>query len=152
MLDGSNQIAACRIPSPRQHANSTDWYIDLLQEPYAAANGHCAAAENLVGYSTAQPSLFKYNQFEPIKDLKLLIRDYPTIAKNALTILVNISDDAEVLEKLSTDDDFLKVMLRRVTVRQRCSNKSQNRPNHFQRTGQERTQCQRTMHAARQHG
>lgn len=83
---------------------------------YVAADDQHIAAENLVGYSTTQPSLFKYNQLEPIKDLKLLIKDYPPIAKHALTILVNISDDAEVLEKLSTDDEFLESLLKRVTV------------------------------------
>ena len=74
------------------------------------------AAENLVGYSTAQPSLFKRNQLEPVKDLKLLIKDYAPIAKNALTILVNISEDSEVLESLAGDDAFLESMLRRMTV------------------------------------
>ena len=74
------------------------------------------AAENLVGYSTAQPSLFKRNQLEPVKDLKLLVKDYEGIAKNALTILVNISEDAEVLKSLADDGDFLETLLKRVTV------------------------------------
>ena len=69
-----------------------------------------------MGYSTAQPSLFKHNQLEPVKDLKLLIRDYSPIAKNAITILINVSDDAEVLEALAKDDEFLESLLRRVTV------------------------------------
>ncbi|KAK4542180.1 hypothetical protein LTR36_007027 [Oleoguttula mirabilis] len=73
------------------------------------------AAENLVGYSTAQPSLFKRNQLEPVKDLKLLIKDYAPIAKNALTILVNISEDAEVQTSMLDDDVFLESLLRRVT-------------------------------------
>lgn len=76
----------------------------------------CLAAENLVGYSTAQPSLFKRNQLEPVKDLKLLVKDYPEIAKNALTILVNISEDSEVLKSLADDADFLETLLKRVTV------------------------------------
>lgn len=75
-----------------------------------------AAAENLVGYSTAQPNLFKRNQLEPVKDLKLLIKDYAPIAKNALTILINISEDAEVVESLVSDDAVLESLLRRVTV------------------------------------
>lgn len=74
------------------------------------------AAENLVGYSTAQPALFKRNQLEPVKDLKLLLKDYGPIATNALTMLVNISEDAEVLKSLSEDDAFLESLLRRVTV------------------------------------
>ena len=69
-----------------------------------------------MGFSTAQPSLFKRNQLEPVKDLKLLVKDYPGIAKNALTILVNISEDAEVLKSLADDDAFLETLLKRVTV------------------------------------
>ena len=36
-----------------------------------------AACENLLGYSTSNASIFKNPQFIPIKDLKLLVRDYP---------------------------------------------------------------------------
>lgn len=74
------------------------------------------AAENLVGYSTAQPALFKRNQLEPIKDLKLLVKDYNPIAKNALTMLVNLSEDGEVLNALAEGEEFLESLLRRVTV------------------------------------
>ncbi|USW54962.1 Putative protein HGH1, armadillo-like helical, protein Hgh1 [Septoria linicola] len=73
------------------------------------------AAENLVGYSTSQPSLFKRNQLEPIKDLKLLIKDYTPIAKNALTILVNLTDDQEIVKTIIDDDVCLESILRRVT-------------------------------------
>ncbi|CAK4034131.1 related to FAM203 family [Lecanosticta acicola] len=73
------------------------------------------AAENLVGYSTAQPTLFKRNQLEPIKDLKLLVKDYGPIAKNALTMLVNVSEDSEVVKSLADDDAFIESILRRVT-------------------------------------
>jgi hypothetical protein len=34
------------------------------------------AVENLVPYSLSQPAIFKTNEFLPIKDLKLLVRDY----------------------------------------------------------------------------
>jgi hypothetical protein len=74
------------------------------------------AAEHLVGYSTAEPELFKRNRLEPIKDLKLLVKDYEPIAKNALTILVNLAEDDEVLKSLVDDDAFLESLLRRVTV------------------------------------
>ena len=60
--------------------------------------------------------LFKRNQLEPVKDLKLLIKDYAPIAKNALTILVNISSDSEVLKSLAKDDAFLELLLSRITV------------------------------------
>ncbi|KAK5697957.1 Protein hgh1 [Elasticomyces elasticus] len=73
------------------------------------------AAEHLVGYSTAQPSLFKRNQLEPVRDLKLLVKDYAPIAKNALTILVNLSEDEEVLKSLADDDAYLESLLKRVT-------------------------------------
>lgn len=51
-----------------------------------------------------------------MKDLKLLIKDYAPIAKNALTILVNISSDSEVLKSLAKDDAFLELLLSRITV------------------------------------
>ncbi|KAF2135389.1 uncharacterized protein K452DRAFT_23168 [Aplosporella prunicola CBS 121167] len=73
------------------------------------------AAENLVGFSTAQPSLFKRNQLEPIKDLKLLVKDYTPIAKNALTMLINLSDDEEVRKSLVEDNALLETILLRIT-------------------------------------
>ncbi|KAI9841085.1 MAG: hypothetical protein M1837_000989 [Sclerophora amabilis] len=73
------------------------------------------AIENLVGYSTSQPSIFNAGQFTPVKDLKLLIRDYPPISNNALTILINLSDDREVLQSLATDDEFLESLLLRMS-------------------------------------
>ena len=75
------------------------------------------AAENLVGFSTAQPSLFKRNTLEPIADLKLLIKDYTAIAKNALTMLINLTDDQEVVKTCVNDEVFLENLLKRVTVR-----------------------------------
>ncbi|KAG9663299.1 DUF383-domain-containing protein, partial [Aureobasidium melanogenum] len=73
------------------------------------------AVENLVGFSTAQPSLFKYQDLTPIKDMKLLVRDYPPIAKNVLTILVNISSDEQILNSLAEDDQFLETLYSRIT-------------------------------------
>ncbi|KAI9661018.1 MAG: hypothetical protein M1821_009345 [Bathelium mastoideum] len=73
------------------------------------------AAENLVGYSTAQPEIFKTDRLTPVKDLKLLIKDYPAIAKNALAILVNISADGDILKILAEDDAFLESLLLRMT-------------------------------------
>ena len=103
------------------------------------------ACENLVGFSIAQPSIFKRHQLLPVRDLKLLCRDYRVsiyilyfvcirflrqrlivsylphvpwqpIAKNALTILINLSADVEVLESLAEDNAFLETLLARVTV------------------------------------
>ncbi|KAF2086683.1 DUF383-domain-containing protein [Saccharata proteae CBS 121410] len=73
------------------------------------------AVENLVGYSTAEPAIFKTGQLTPIKDLKLLVKDYNPIAKNALTMLINLSDDEEVRELLAKDDVFLESLLLRIT-------------------------------------
>jgi hypothetical protein len=115
------------------------------------ANDRCSpiACENLVGFSIAQPSIFKRHQLLPVRDLKLLVRDYRVsiyiliyilyfvcirflrqrlivsylphvpwqpIAKNALTILINLSADVEVLESLAEDNAFLETLLARVTV------------------------------------
>ncbi|KAL4959183.1 protein HGH1 [Aspergillus stella-maris] len=73
------------------------------------------ACENLVGYSSSKPEIFKRHQLLPIQDLKLLVRDYTPIATNALTILVNLSGDQEVLDKLAGDDAFLETLLLKVT-------------------------------------
>ncbi|KAI9699499.1 MAG: hypothetical protein M1820_007130 [Bogoriella megaspora] len=79
------------------------------------------AAENLVGYSSTQPEIFKTGQLTPVKDLKLLIKDYPVepspnpISKNALTILINLSGDAEVLKFLAEDNAFLESLLLRIS-------------------------------------
>lgn len=43
---------------------------------YCLANIMLAATENLVPYSKSFPSIFKSGQCTPIKDLKLLIKDY----------------------------------------------------------------------------
>ncbi|KAF2852422.1 DNA-binding protein-like protein HGH1 [Plenodomus tracheiphilus IPT5] len=74
-----------------------------------------AAAEHLVGYTQTDLPLFKRNQLEPVKDLKLLVKDYAPIAKNAFTMLINISSDKEVLKALAQDDAFLEVLLSRIT-------------------------------------
>ncbi|KAF2792576.1 DUF383-domain-containing protein [Melanomma pulvis-pyrius CBS 109.77] len=73
------------------------------------------SAEHLVGYSQTHTSLFKRNQLEPVKDLKLLVLDYAPIAKNALTVLINISHDVEILRNLANDDAFLGTLLSRIT-------------------------------------
>ncbi|BCR87705.1 protein HGH1 [Aspergillus chevalieri] len=73
------------------------------------------ACENLVGFSTAQPDLFKRHQLLPVRDLKLLARDYTPIAKNALTILINLSADEEVLDHLVKDDAFIETLLTKLT-------------------------------------
>lgn len=88
----------------------------LPHHPAIDIRSHQTAAEHLVGYSQADVPLFKRNQLEPVKDLKLLVKDYAPIAKNALTILINISADLEVLKDISKDDAFLELLLSRITV------------------------------------
>ncbi|KAN0106167.1 DNA-binding protein-like protein HGH1 [Hyaloscypha variabilis] len=73
------------------------------------------AVENLVPYSLSQPAIFKTNQLLPIKDLKLLVRDYKQIAKDALTILINLSADREILQNLASDKEFVRTILNRIT-------------------------------------
>ncbi|KAI8679562.1 Protein HGH1-like protein [Fusarium keratoplasticum] len=72
------------------------------------------AVENLVPYSTAEPNIFKDSQLQPVKNLKILIRDHPKISEHAVTILVNLSGDQEILENLATDEKFLDVVFRRI--------------------------------------
>ncbi|KAI9770201.1 MAG: hypothetical protein M1835_006592 [Candelina submexicana] len=92
----------------REHwsAEKLAWLLRTVRTP---------ACENLVGYSTSEPSIFKSGRLTPIKDLKLLVKDYAQIAKNALIILVNLSDDQEVLQHLAKDDAFLESLLLRIT-------------------------------------
>ncbi|KAK0112066.1 hypothetical protein ONS96_001327 [Cadophora gregata f. sp. sojae] len=73
------------------------------------------AVENLVPYSLTDPTIFKTNDLLPIKDLKLLVRDYEKIAHDATTILINLTADREILENLASDRDFVKTLLGRVT-------------------------------------
>ncbi|CAO1598640.1 MAG: hypothetical protein LQ349_001025 [Xanthoria aureola] len=73
------------------------------------------ATENLVPYSKTQPAIFKTGQLSPVRDLKLLVKDYSPIAHSALTILINISADPEILKSLAEDDLFLESILNRIT-------------------------------------
>ncbi|KAE8348589.1 hypothetical protein BDV28DRAFT_164264 [Aspergillus coremiiformis] len=73
------------------------------------------ACENLVGFSSTHPNLFKHHQLLPVQDLKLLVRDYTPIAKNALTMLINLSADEEVLTNLADDDAFLETLITKLT-------------------------------------
>ncbi|KAH0844982.1 hypothetical protein AYO21_04094 [Fonsecaea monophora] len=61
------------------------------------------------------PAVFKKPQLVPVRDLKLLVKDYTPIAKNALTILINISHDTEILENLVADDELIETLLRKIT-------------------------------------
>ncbi|KAL0944397.1 DNA-binding protein hgh1 [Colletotrichum truncatum] len=69
------------------------------------------AAENLVGYSQAQPAIFKTEGLTPVKHLKFLVKDHPKIAEHVLTILVNLTAEQDVLENVATDDKFIGVLV-----------------------------------------
>ncbi|KAK5070141.1 Protein hgh1 [Lithohypha guttulata] len=76
------------------------------------------ATNHLVTYSSSpsQITLFKHNDLEPLRDLKLLIRDYAQISQDALTIMINLTGcgDAEVLECLSRDEGFVGEVVRKI--------------------------------------
>ncbi|KAI9641031.1 Protein hgh1 [Ciborinia camelliae] len=73
------------------------------------------AVESLIPYSLSQPSIFKTNELLPVKDLKLLVRDYKQIAKDAITILINLSTDKEVLVYLASDKEFINTLFGKLT-------------------------------------
>ncbi|KAK3487747.1 uncharacterized protein B0T23DRAFT_431389 [Neurospora hispaniola] len=75
------------------------------------ANIRLLATENLVPFSASQPALFKTDELTPIKHLKFLIRDHPKIAEHALTCLINLTAEKDVLEYVATDDRFLGILL-----------------------------------------
>lgn len=76
------------------------------------------ATQHLVPYSSSeqhQTTLFKRNQNEPLKDLKLLTKDYTQIANDALHIIINLTGcgDREILEYFSRDDVYIEVLLKK---------------------------------------
>lgn len=107
---------ARRVFASWQYANPSSWSGKQPHNPATIQYSQWLAAEHLVGYSQTDLPLFKRNQLEPVKDLKLLIKDYAPIAKNAFTILINISSDPEVLKSLANDDTWLEALLSRITV------------------------------------
>ncbi|KAG9259165.1 uncharacterized protein F5Z01DRAFT_27814 [Emericellopsis atlantica] len=72
------------------------------------------AVENLVPYSTSDPSIFKANDNIPIRNLRVLVRDHPKIAEHALTMLINLSGEDAVQEMLATDEKFLELLFQKI--------------------------------------
>ncbi|KAL9942626.1 hypothetical protein D7B24_004524 [Verticillium nonalfalfae] len=72
------------------------------------------AVENLIPYSTTHPAIFKTENLLPVKNLTLLTQDHPKIAEHAITILVNLSGEQDVLELLAANDKFVDAVLARV--------------------------------------
>ncbi|KAH8173377.1 hypothetical protein LIA77_07632 [Sarocladium implicatum] len=68
------------------------------------------AVENLVPYSTAEPAIFKTEDLKPVKNLTILIKDHPLISEHAVTILVNLTGDQDVLDTLAGNDKFLEAL------------------------------------------
>ena len=124
----------------------------LPHHPAIDIRSYQIAAEHLVGYSQVNVPLFKHNQLEPVKDLKLLVKDYAPIAKNALTILINISADLEVLKDIAKDDAFLELLLSRITVCQFYDTHDKLNMHANMGTEQERIKCERNCNAPRQYG
>ncbi|KAJ4389981.1 Protein hgh1 [Gnomoniopsis smithogilvyi] len=73
------------------------------------------AIENLVPFSSSEPAIFKANDLLPVRNLKVLVQDRPQIAQHALTILVNLAADGDVLKALASDDRFLDVIFARIS-------------------------------------
>ncbi|KAJ6789399.1 hypothetical protein PWT90_00952 [Aphanocladium album] len=69
------------------------------------------ATENLVPYSLSDPSIFKVDDMRPIKNLKVLLNDHHKVAEHALTCLINLSGDPDVLELIASDEKFLDLVL-----------------------------------------
>ncbi|KAM3447533.1 hypothetical protein MY3296_008615 [Beauveria thailandica] len=69
------------------------------------------ATENLVPYSLSDASIFKVDDMRPIKNLKVLLNDHYKVAEYALSCLINLSGDPDVLECLASDDKFLDLVL-----------------------------------------
>ncbi|KAI4120441.1 MAG: hypothetical protein LQ347_007093, partial [Umbilicaria vellea] len=97
--------------NPRKHT----YFLGQYKRDKLYITKEQGSVENLVPYSEKEPSIFKIGQLTPVKDLKLLVKDYEPIAKNALTILINISSDREVFENIAKDDAFLESLLIRIT-------------------------------------
>lgn len=85
--------------------------VEFLHAPQAPIR--TVALENLVGFSQGpQSTIFSYDDYRPIKDLKVLARDKgKTIVQQSLTILVNLCDDEKIRDLIVSDDGFLKFLI-----------------------------------------
>jgi hypothetical protein len=61
-------------PPPSYFSLTTRQLVEFLH--HGNTQIRQVAAEHLVGYSTAQPAIFKSSQLAPVNDLKLLVKDY----------------------------------------------------------------------------
>ncbi|CAG8433605.1 1189_t:CDS:10 [Ambispora gerdemannii] len=84
--------------------------VSFLRDPNPEVRR--GALSHLLGY-TAKTSqyqyIFKLNNKQPIRDLKLLCMDNPLIAHDAFSALINLSEDTEICKELD-DNKFLKYL------------------------------------------
>jgi len=78
------------------------------------------ALTHLVQFSKAgsdsQCDIFRHNNYQPVKDLKVLVRDRKTSAvRDAETILSNLCDDETFRELIAKDDKFVELVLKQIT-------------------------------------
>ncbi|KEZ41187.1 hypothetical protein SAPIO_CDS7269 [Scedosporium apiospermum] len=83
--------------------------VDFIAHPNPQVR--LGAIEGAVPYSLSNPEIFKADDLRHIRNLMVLVRDHPRIAKSALTILVNLTGDRDVLESVATNEQFLSLIL-----------------------------------------
>ncbi|KAK9253996.1 hypothetical protein V1507DRAFT_456920 [Lipomyces tetrasporus] len=88
--------------------------VEFLHSPQPMIRN--IALQHLVGYSTGpQNTVFLRDNYRPIKDLKIIARDTPKIAKDALTILANMSEFVKIRTMLAEDLGFLEFVVTSIT-------------------------------------
>ncbi|KAL3704235.1 Protein hgh1 [Talaromyces marneffei ATCC 18224] len=112
-LEQARQKPAIRLSIYIKMPTELEELVEFLGSPNPQIRQ--IAAANLTVFSSSQPTLFKKENLQPIKDLKILVRDHPTIAKDALTMLINLSADGQILRFLADDDDFVELLIAKVT-------------------------------------
>ncbi|ODV80491.1 DUF383-domain-containing protein [Suhomyces tanzawaensis NRRL Y-17324] len=88
--------------------------VEFLHSPQPAVVQ--ISLDNLVGYSQGpQQLIFNHNNYEPIKDLKRLVRDKgKTMVNQSLTILVNLCDSLLIRKLLLDDDEFMTYLVQQI--------------------------------------
>jgi hypothetical protein len=71
------------------------------------------ALENVAPFAQGQHTyIFKQDDFRPIKDLKILVRDKTErTVQLALSILVNLCDDSTILDNIASDDTLVEFVI-----------------------------------------
>lgn len=88
--------------------------VGFLHSPQPAVVS--IALDNLVGYSQGTHQLiFSYNNYEAIKDLKVLAKDDgKTTVSQSITILANLCEDINVRNLIVEDVDFCKFLVQSI--------------------------------------